>query len=160
VLTGVASILSWLVAPEGLTLTRLQFAVTTLVLSTFAFFAASTIYQGWRIFRNRVVPCTIIDMQRSDSYGGEYVFVIDGLRSEMKGRVVELRRPFNGVEVPFAVIEIVDANAKGHFQANPLWISPNQLRELRGGKLVLSEVIVDPFISSRMLQIARIGYPE
>jgi hypothetical protein len=160
VLTGLASVLSWLAAPQGLTLTRLQFAATTLMVLIVAFFAASTIYQAWRVFRNKIAPSTITDMQRSDSYGGEYVFVISGLHSQMKGRVAELRRRLNGVEVPFAVIEFLDENAKGNFQANPLWISPNHLRELRAGKFVLSEVIVDPFISSRTLQIARIGNPD
>lgn len=157
VLTGFASILSWVYAPDGFTLTRMQVTSLTLFGLMLIFFVASTIYQGWRLYRNRLGASTVIGFQKSDNYGGEFVFIIEGVGRAAQGKVAELKRPINGVEVPFAIVEFIDVNARGNFQANPVWISPNHLRELRTGKFVFSDIVVDPLISLRTLQSARIG---
>lgn len=157
VLTGFASILSWVYAPQGITLGRAQLASLTLLGLLLTFFALSTIFQGWRLFKNRLKPSTVVGFQRSDHYGGDFVFIIKGVHQSAQGKVAELRRTVNGVEVSFAIVEFIDFNSDGHYQANPVWISPNHLRELRTGKFAFSEVVVDPLISYRTLVTARIG---
>src|SRR5205085_12582639 len=123
IFTGFASVLSWVLAPDGLTLNRIEFTSLMLLGMTLAFFALSTIYQGWRIYRNRLQAATVIGYQKSDSYGGEYVFLIKGVHQSAQGKVAELRRPVNGVEVPFAVVEFIEFNSQGYYQANPVWIA-------------------------------------
>ena len=102
VLSGFASILSWVYAPASLTLTRGQIASATLIGLVLMFFAASTIYQGWRLFKNRINASNVVGFLRSDSYGGEFVFLIRGVHDSARGKIAELKRTVNGVEVPFA----------------------------------------------------------
>ena len=158
-LTGFASILSWVFAPDVITLTRAQFASVTLLGLLLIFFALSTIFQGWRLFKDRLTASTVVGFQKSDNYGGEFVFIIKGVHKSAHGKVAELRRTVDGVEVPFAIVEFVEVNSQGHYQANPVWISANHLRELRTGKFAISEVAVDPLITYRALIMARIGSP-
>ena len=157
VLTGFASILSWVYSPESITLTRGEVASITLIGLLLMFFAVSTIYQGWRIFRDRRSVSTVIAFRQSENYVGEGVFIIRNVHQSFRGKAAELRRTVDGLEVPFAVVEFVDFNAQGLCQANAVWISANHLRELRTGKFVLSDVVVDPVMTYRTLLIAKIG---
>lgn len=157
VLTGFASILSWVYAPATVTLSRGQVASITLIALFLVFFAISTIYQGWRLFKSRMSASTVISFKQSDNYDGEGVFIIKGVEQSLRGKAAELRRMVDGLEVPFAVVEFVDFNAQGFCQANAVWISANHLRELRTGKFALSEVVVDPLMTYRTLLTARIG---
>jgi hypothetical protein len=157
VLTGFASILSWVYTPDTLTLTRGQVASITLIGFFLLFFAVSTIYQGWKIFKRRTSVSTVVAFRQSENYEGEGVFLISNVQQTFRGKAAELRRTVDGLEVPFAVVEFVDFNAQGLCQANAIWISPNHLRELRTGRFVLSDVVVDPLMTYRTLLTARIG---
>jgi hypothetical protein len=157
VLTGFASILSWIYAPASVTLSRGQVASATLLGLLLMFFAVSTIYQGWQLFKNRITPSSLVGFLKSDNYGGEFVFIIKGVHDSSRGKVAELKRTVNGVEVSFAIVEFMDFTSQGYFQASPVWISPNHLRELRTGKFAISDVVVDPLITCRTLLTARIG---
>lgn len=157
VLTGFASILSWIYVPASVTLSRGQITSAILLGLILMFFALSTIFQGWRLFKNRITASTVVGFQKSDNYGGEFVFIIKGVHQSAKGKVAELKRTVDGVEVPFAIVEFVDLNSQGYYQANPVWISSNHLRELRTGKFAISQVVVDPLITYRTLLTARVG---
>jgi hypothetical protein len=152
VLTGIASIFSFVFTPENITLSRLQFTIFILIGSVLIFFTASTVYQGYMIFKNYGQHPVVIDFLKSDSYGGEFIFIINGVNNSAHGKIVELRRISNGVEVPFAIVEIMGINSKGLHQANPIWISSGHLRDLRTGKFSISEIIVGLFVDTRTIQ--------
>lgn len=154
-ITGFVSVLSWMFAPTGIALSRV--AVTTLAVIglTLLFLCVSTVYQGWLLYRNRLTVPTVVGCQSSDSYGGEFVFLLEAATAIDRGKVAELRRFVDGVEVPIGLVEFVERNSKGQFQARPVWLSHGHLRDLRMRKFVVTELIVDPLVHFRTVLAAR-----
>ncbi|MCF6147596.1 MAG: hypothetical protein E3K37_02950 [Candidatus Kuenenia sp.] len=154
-ITGFASLLSWVFVPVGITLSRIAVTILTVVSLTLLFLCVSTLYQSWLLYRNRLTAPAIVGYQRCDSYGGEFIFLIDGFPSIAQGRVAELKRFVGGVEVSFALVELMERNSKGQFQARPIWISPIHLRDLRMNQFVYTDIIVDPLVQLRTISASK-----
>lgn len=88
-------------------------------------------------------------------YGGEHVFLLEGNIGAAQGTVIELKRFYAGVEVAIALVEIMEKNSKGQYQARPIWISPGHLRDLKMGQFVYSEIEAEPLVKLRTLKKAK-----
>ena len=150
-LTGIAGFISLFIVPETILVSRFVVTVSILIVSILLFFAFSTIYQGWNLLREQIGVGQVIGMLNSNEYGGEYVFIIKGINYDGRGKIAELRRRVNGLEITFAVVEFVERNSDRCFQARPVWISPIHQNDLRKGRFSISEIIVEPVISNDTL---------
>ena len=158
VITGAASIAGWLSVPrDGILLTPFVFSMLILFALTLLFFVLSTVYQGWLIYQEYLTRLRVAGFLKSDIYGDdEYVFLLEGNISVPQGTVIELRRFHAGAEVTIALVEIMEQNSKGQYQARPIWFSPTiNLRELRTGQFSYSEIEVEPLVKLRTLQRAK-----
>ncbi len=156
VITGVASIAGWLSVPqEGLSLTPLMFSMLILLVLTLFFLALSTVYQGWLLYQEHFTRLRIVGFLRSDIYGSEYVFLLEGNIGVVQGAVMELKRFHMGVEVTIALVEIMEKNSKGQYQARPIWFSSNHFSDLRMGQFAYSEIDVEPFVKLQTFQKAK-----
>jgi hypothetical protein len=156
VITGVASIASWLfLSREGILLTPPMFIIVVLIGSALLFLALSTVYQCWLIYQEHFTRLRIVGFQKCNSYGGEHVFLVEGNIGAAQGTVIELKRFYAGVEITIALAEIMEKNSKGQYQANPFWISPGHLRDLKMGQFVYSEIEAEPLVKRQTLQKAR-----
>lgn len=154
-ITGVASIASWLfVSREGILLTPPMFIIVVLIGSALLFLALSTVYQGWLIYQEHFTRLQIVGFQKCDSYGGQHVFLVEGNIGAAQGTVIELKRFCAGVQVTIALAEIMEKNSNGQYQANPFWISPIHLRNLKMGQFVYSEIEAEPSVKRQTLQKA------
>lgn len=155
-ITGFASIASWLfISREGILLTPLMFSILLLLGLTLLFLVLSTVYQGWLIYQGHSPHLRIIGFQKCNDYGGEHVFLLEGNIGAAQGTVIELKRFYAGVEVAIALVEIMEKNSKGQYQARPIWISPGHLRDLKMGQFVYSEIEAEPLVKLRTLQKAK-----
>jgi len=156
VITGFASIASWLfVSREGILLTPLMFSILILLGLTLVFLVLSTVYQGWLIYQRHSPRLRIIGFQKCNDYGGEHVFLLEGNIGAAQGTVIELKRFYTGVEVAIALVEIMEKNSKGQYQARPIWISPGHRRDLKMEQFVYSEIEAEPLVKLRTLQKAK-----
>jgi len=113
-ITGSASIASWLfVSQKGILLTPFIFGILVLLGSALLFLVSSSVYQSWLIYQQHFTRLRIAGFQKCDSYGGEYVFLLEGKTGVAEGTVIELKRFCAGVEVPIALVEIKEKNSKG-----------------------------------------------
>jgi hypothetical protein len=154
-LTGFIGLLSYVSSPTNITLSRTQFTLSVMVASIFLFLVISTTYQGWLLYSNRIGTARLSGIQRSDIYGGEYIFLVEGMNAASHGRVVELRRLVDGVEVAFALVELMEQNMRGQFQGRLVWVSPGHMRELRTGQFTISDVTCEPVVHLRTIVLAR-----
>lgn len=155
-ITGFASIASWLfVSRKGILLAPFMFSILILLGLILLFLVLSTVYQGWLIYQERFTRLQVVGFQRCSSYGGDYVFLLEGNLGAAQGTVVELKRFHAGVEVPIALVEIMEKNSKGQYQARPIWVSPGHLRDLRMNQFVVSEIGAEPLVKLRTLQRAK-----
>lgn len=156
VITGAASIAGWLSVPqEGISLTPIMFSFLILFVLTLLFLVLSTVYQGWLIYQEHLIRLRIVEFLKSDIYDGEYVILLECNIDIAQGTVVELKRFHAGVEIAIALVEIMEENSKGQYQARPIWFSPNHFRELRMGQFSYSEIEVEPLVKLRTLQRAK-----
>lgn len=140
---------------EGISFTPLMFSILVLLGLTLLFLVSSTVYQSWLIYQEHSSRLRIVGFHKCDNYGSEHVFLLQGEIPVAQGAVIELKRFYAGVEVPIALVEIMEKNTKGQYQARPVWISPGHLRDLRMGQFVYSEIECDPLVKLRTLQKAK-----
>ena len=153
VITGAASIAGWLSVPrEGISLTPLMFSMLILFVLTLLFLVLSTVYQGWLIYQEHLTRLRIVGFLKSDIYDGEYVFLLEDNIGVAQGTVIELKRFHAGIEVAIALVEIMEKNAKGQYQARPIWFSPNHYRELRMGRFAYSEIEAEPLVKRQTIE--------
>lgn len=155
VITGFAPIASWLFVPrEGIFLTPLAFSMLILSGMTLLFLVLSTVYQSWLIYQEHFARLRIVGFQKCNSYGGEHIFLLEGNIGVVQSHIIELKVFCAGVEVVIALVEIIEENSKGQYQAKPIWILPGHLRELKMGQFIYSEIEADPFVKLRTLKRA------
>ncbi|ADZ09356.1 hypothetical protein Metbo_1111 [Methanobacterium lacus] len=145
-ITGIPSILGYVYIPNGITLDRPSLAILTIIIFTLIFLCSWLIYQGWQVYHTSFAQNDlpkIVDFLRSDNYGEEFVFLVENESNINSGKIAELRRYSHGVEVSFALIEFMEKNSKGQFQAKHIWFSPGHLRELKLNCFSVSEITVD-----------------
>lgn len=147
-ITGVASILSLVLIPDKVTISKGVFVVLIFCLLTLVFLCASTIYQGWLLYRNRFLIPHLLRLQEMKEPGAKFICLLDNIPAEAQGKIGQLKRSINGVEVPFAVIEFGDRNAQGQVHAAITWISPMHLRDLQSNQFGVNDIVVDTFMTS------------
>ncbi len=141
VVTGIASIAGWLsVSAKGLQISQASVGLYVLVLMTLLFLTVSCVYQSWLIYRSAGTELRVVGFQKSDNYGGEYVVIVDGNVANPDGRLVELRRYCDGFEHGIGLVEMKEMNSRGQCQGNLIWLAPGHHRDLRMGKLTLSDI--------------------
>jgi hypothetical protein len=129
-ITGIATILAFFGAPEsGISLTKIKFAIVIFFILALIFLTGSVLIQGWSLFRDRNRQLEVIAIRRSKDLGSEWIFVIDGYLPESNGTLIEVSRPLEDTEVPFAIVRVVGTTDKGYHQAVEIWISPGNLRD-------------------------------
>jgi hypothetical protein len=105
------------------------------------------LYQGWSLYRNRLLAPKLLRFHELEGPGAQFVCLVDSVPDEAQGKIAQLKRTINGVEVPFAVIEFADRNADGHVHAGIIWISPGHLKDLQSNQFALADVVVDLFMN-------------
>ena len=156
VITGIASIGSWVYAPEsGILVTPMFFGIYILIISITSFLSVSVIYQGWKIYKKKHNSIKIVGFRKCDAYDSEFVFVLEGFNGDNQNVLLELKRFHEGIEVPISLVEVLEKNSKGQHQARPIWISSGHLRELKMGEFVYSDLKVDTNISLRTVENAQ-----
>jgi hypothetical protein len=148
-----ASILSFVLTPEsGWKLTPVLALVLTLFTSLLLFLALSVLAQGWDLFINRYTTLEVRNIQKSKDFGGDLVFILSGHLPLGIGTVVDIHRRLGDLEVPFALVEVVSQNDKGHYQATPFTIVPAHLRDYNAGRFTVSDLIAHPFVTIKRIR--------
>lgn len=156
-ITGAASLASWLIIPPaGLPLSPLMSGILMFFGSALFFLTVTTVYQGWKIYQAGFKELQVAGFQRSDCYGGEYLFRLSGLIDLAQGTIIELRRFNDGVEVAVALVEIMEKNTDGEYQARLIWFSPGHLNQLRTGEYAYSDIIARPLVQLRTIEKSNI----
>ena len=154
-ITGFVTIASLYYKPSGIHLGPISLGIITLGTFTLLFLVLSAIYQGWLLYQNCLTAPAVLRCQRSDSYEGELVFLIEVSTPIAVGKVAELRRFRDGIEMPIALVEFMEQNSQGQFQARPVWISPGHLRNLKMNQFMPEDIVVDLSVQYRTLEAAR-----
>lgn len=147
VITGVASILGLALISDSIRIGRGLLTVLILFGSALLFLCISMLHQGWSLYRNRLVAPKLLRFHELEKPGAQFVCLVDSVPDEAQGKIAQLKRTINGVEVPFAVIEFADRNADGHVHAGIIWISPGHLKDLQSNQFALADVVVDLFMN-------------
>lgn len=155
-ITGIASILSWLLLPtSGISLSKLILSLSVFFASALFFLTMTTIYQGWLIYRDNFEKIVVLGILRNDCYGGEHIVKMSGPINIMNGTIIQLNRFQDSVEVPIALVEIMEQNSRGEYQAKPIWFSPGHLNDFKRGKYAYSEINASDSVSLRTIERAR-----
>ena len=152
VVTGVASILSYMSLPSGVSIGRLSASVAVLCLSVLLFITVTVIHQGWKLYKEHWFQFRVLRWQRSNHCGGEYVFLVEDRGLGSIGRVAELRRFVDDVEVAFGLIEFVGRDSNMRLQAREVWLEPAHIRDSRTGALPVGDIIVQYPITFRSVE--------
>ena len=152
-ITGVASLLSFVLTTYfEFKLTPPLALVLTLFIFLLLFLALSVLTQGWDLFINRYTMLEVRNVQKSKDFGGDLVFILSGHLPLGIGTVVDIHRRLGDLEVPFALVEVVSQNDKGHYQATPLTTAPAHLRDYNTGKFTVSDLIAHPFVTIKRVR--------
>ncbi len=140
-ITGAASIASLLfVPPSGINLNSFLLFILIFSISFLLFLTASTVYQGWIIFRSGYKNIIVLGILKNNCYDGDHIIKLSSTLSLIQGTIIQLSRFYDGVEVPIALAEIVEKNSKDEYQAKPIWFSPGHLNDFKTGKYTHSEI--------------------
>lgn len=160
VITGFASILSLVFIPDRVWLSKGLVTILIFVGLTLTFLCLSTVYQGWLLYQSRFIAPKFLRFHELQTLGAEYVCLLDGVPQEANGKIAQLKRTMNDIDVPFAVIEFGDRNAQGQIQARVLWIAPGHLRDLKSQQFAASDIVVDLFVNQRsILELVKTSSP-
>lgn len=154
-ITGIATLIAYLFAPSDLNLDRTSFAMLIVLGSTLSFLCVWLFIQGRSFYQKSLIENDspkVIDFLRSDNYGEEFVFIIESKTNINPGEIAELKRFSHGVEVSFALIEFMEKNSKGQFQAKHIWFSPGHLRDLKLNNFSVYEIKMDSIVHSHTLK--------
>jgi hypothetical protein len=158
VVTGAASILAFVwTPPAGLTISKAGMLLLVLIGFTMLFLVLSMVVQGWLLFQNRHQRLELVALRqvrdfgpaddRPRDLGTDWVFLLRGYLPESTGMLIEIRRPFEEVELAFALVQVTGTTARGLYQASPLWISPGHLRDYSRQHFSANTLIAYPQIS-------------
>jgi energy-coupling factor transporter transmembrane protein EcfT len=155
-IAGFASIVSLFIFPqEGIMFNAFMFSLLILFGFSLIFLALSSVYQSWQIYQKFFTSMNIVGFLKSDTYGDEYVLLLESETDFNQGTVIELKRFDKEVEVAIALVEIIEKNSKEQYQASLIWISPIHLRDLKMGHIVYSEIKAEPYVKLNTLQKAK-----
>lgn len=156
-ITGVASILSWLGAPETrLTIPRPFVAIIIFLVLALIFFATTSIAQSYRWFIQSEVHPTIVRVVPGKA-NEQTIFVINARdRPLAAGTLLAVHRDVAGKEVCCAILRLNRARQDGGGdQCEAIWISDGHLRDLTQGKVSLASLHVRRDIPADVLDQLR-----
>ena len=115
---------------SGIALSSATAAIVVLTISALIFLTLSVLVQGWSLYqdRNRSLEIVSIKRDKDKYFDADWIFVMSGYLQESSGTLVEIRRPLEDIEVPFAIVRVVGTTERGYHQAVPIWISPGHQR--------------------------------
>jgi len=116
------------------------------------FLIASMLVQSWQLFVGRSTDLSVVSMQKCRDYGGEYVILLAGSLIGARGALVEIRPVIGQVEAPFALVELLDRNAQGLHQANPIWIAAGHLRDFSQGKFSAVDLVANSLVGADIIR--------
>lgn len=127
--------------PNGLSITRPVMFLLILLVFTLIFLVLSSIAQSYALFRERYRALEVVSVQRVSEPGIDWIFLIKGHLHDAIGMLIEIRRPLEDIEVPFAVVRVTGSTARGLYQAVPIWLSPGHLRDFTSQRFSASVLI-------------------
>ena len=128
--SGTASIIAlWRTPQSGVTLSSATAAIMVLIAFMLVFLTLSVLVQGWSLYRDRNRRLEVVSIRKAKDFGSDWIFVMSGYLQESIGTLVEICRPLEDTEVPFAIVRVVGTTEKGYHQAVPIWISPGHQRD-------------------------------
>lgn len=162
-------IIAIIIVPTNITLNHTSLVILIIIEFTLIFMIFWSINRGFLFYNNMIqsnedliqlkesngdktTDTHVVDFLRSDNYGEEFVFLIESKQSINPGDVAELKRFSHGVEMSFALIEFMEKNSKGQYQATHIWFSPGHLRDLKLKNFSISEITVDFNVHSHTLK--------
>lgn len=155
-ITGFCSIVALYALPrDGVTVAPWALASLLLLFSLLLFLCATVVYQGWKVFSMHFGLPQYVGVKKHDQYHQGVAILLECLRPIQNGTLLELRRNVDGAECLAAVLEVVEANAKGQLQAQCIWFSPGHLKDLRQNKVESSALNISPSMSRRSLDEVR-----
>lgn len=129
-ITGSASIAAFFGTPKsGVMISNIGVFIIIFLSFTLIFLTISVIIQGWLLFWDKNRQLKLVSVRRSNDLSSDWIFVISGYLRESNGTLIEISRPLEDTEVPFAIVKVVGTTDKGYYQAIPIWISPGHLRD-------------------------------
>lgn len=120
----------------------------------------SVSYQGWLLFSDLNQELKILSIIRTKDYESDWIFILSGYIKESKEALIEVLRPLEDTEVPFAMLKVIGKTAKGYIQAVPIWISPGHLRDFSRHKFSPSILIATPIIRYERIREVLSEYEE
>lgn len=152
VVSGVASIASWIfISNNGIILSRKLSGFLVLFLSALIFLVISIFYRGWTLYC-KSSNIKVRSFQKNSYYDSEYICIFECLPEYPTGTLLELHRFIDGVQVLIAVVEIIEKNSKGQYQAKAIWTVPVHLKDLKSGIFSYNDIEAKPIITSRVLE--------
>lgn len=146
-ITGMVSIVAFLSTPtSGIVISPTGMLFLILLGFTLLFLAFSILLQGWKLYIEVQRDLEVVSLRRTKELGADWVFVLRGYLRDATGMMLEIRRPLDEVEVPFAIVRVIGTTARGLYQAVPIWISPGHLRDFISCQFSTSELIAYPHI--------------
>lgn len=147
VATGLASVLAFVwTPPAGVQLGRSTILIFAFGGLTLLFLTLAAIVQAWRLFAERYRAFEVVAILKSEEFASGWAFVLRGHLQDSTDVLVEIRRPLDDVEVPFAIVRVSGHTSQGLIQADPIWISAGHLRDLKASRFSASSLIARPHV--------------
>ena len=144
-ITGTASFLAFVwTPPEGATIGRTGMLLLFFTAFSLVFLVVSVVMQGYQLFRERYKELEVVAIQKANESVAGLIFILRGHLRDATGMLVEIRRSSEDVEVLFAIVQVTRATSKGLYQAEPVWVSPGNLREFNARRFSLNVLIARP----------------
>jgi predicted membrane metal-binding protein len=151
--TGVVSLAGFVLTPaSGWNFSQVGVLILMVTISTLLFLSLSVITQGWSVFTDHYGALEVKTVQKDGATGDDYIFVMAGHLPLGIGTLVDVHRRLGDIEVPFALIEVISVNEKGHYQAKSINMVPAHLGDYNAGKFTASDMIAHPFVTRERLR--------
>jgi len=144
-ITGIASFLSFVwTPPTGLSIGKTGILLLSFAIFSLLFLVVSVVAQGYQLFCERYKGLEVVAIQKMAGSGTDLTFLLRGYLRDATGLLVEIRRPLEDIEVPFAIVRITSMTSKGLYQAVPVWVSAGHLRDFNSHRITANLLIARP----------------
>lgn len=152
-ITGVATFTGYILTSDaGLKIDRVSMLFLILVFFILIFLTFSVFIQGWQVFRDQSNEVKLVNIQKNNDLGGEFVFIFSSFKPIENGTLINIKRRLGDIEVPFAIVEIISMNKNGNPQGKEVSIKPAHLRDFKNGKCSIIDLTASPYIFANQLK--------
>lgn len=144
--TALIDILSFILLPNLIPVTRIWFLVLIFLVSFSLLASVVIFYKGWLLYSQK--NARIVQYSTEDN---ERIFILDGLHNIETGSLLEIFRIREGVHIPIGFIEITLRREDGRFQAIPIWIAPIHRGDIEQSGIATENLRIYPNIRSDRL---------